>query len=184
MILSRCITDFMLTFFPGAPARVCRGFSSSSLPTGEPHQAAAGVQPGTGAAVRCPKHSIPAKPSPGGEGRGQHAPEQPLHLCTRAGHPAGGGQAGEETKRDVWVLILPPGVQEWVNCVFTAEAVLLQTDFWCLYCRTTELLYPLIAHWLVSFHSILVFFNCWLQGTEDCCCFLFRKKILQQWCPR
>lgn len=51
---SECIVAVFLTscllHFPGATARVRRGFSSSTLPTGEPHQAAPGVQPVTGAA--------------------------------------------------------------------------------------------------------------------------------------
>lgn len=92
------MTPWVLFPSPAAITWVRGGFSASSLPAGESQQASSAIQAGAGAAAHDPRHSIPAKSAPGGEGHGQHAPEQPLHVSACAGHQAGGGQAGKEAE--------------------------------------------------------------------------------------
>lgn len=122
----RFTTSFIL--LPGATARLCRGLPTPPLPSGQPTVAslqAATISTGRlGVSPFC----LPAEPNrPTGHPWVRPPPHQPLHVRLGQSHPRGGGQAGQEANRHVWVpgLELPP-VGRRSNCNYLRRR-LLQT---------------------------------------------------------
>lgn len=98
-----------LLSLPGGSPRVRGGLSSSSLPSRQLPQTPPTLWPGHGATPHRDHRCVPAEPARCGGGQRQSPTQQSLHIRPGPGHPPGGGKAGQETDRHVWVPgVIPP----------------------------------------------------------------------------
>lgn len=98
-----------LLSLPGGSPRVRGGLSSSSLPSRQLPQTPPTLWPGHGATPHRDHRCVPAEPARCGGAQRQSPTQQSLHIRPGPGHPPGGGKAGQETDRHVWVPgVIPP----------------------------------------------------------------------------